>query len=584
MKYKTPMKNNALLLLPFILAVAGCDMGRGNTTEADRISDISIPVSQIPFFGNIAEYNLLPGARTRSNDDETFVTLESLLDKTAAKEEPFKNMVFQQIPFLQNEDDYLVQVTDSTLEESGGYSVLKKFLVNVFQEQETSSYVVTMATSAGYAYNHPDFDYLTMPNYTGIVIFSTLQGEITEARTYSDGLAEETFMLTREQMESGEYESLQFITVYAPQAATRARDDEELYDTIQASVCTGKKNPPKGNRGAVTPPEITEDIGGGGGGDGGNSQGESGDGSEKDSEKNPKKEYVYELSAMAPCTMIVKGNGTHTADTYVDVDVYPPSVVSTETQNSLYFGMWSGDLKYYSTPQLRLKATQDVTATAYYNYKVPCVSEQKKVMNPLHEMQLAATTASGYYGGTFGWTRINEDGTKKYHQGIDILAEIGTPVYAMYDGEIIEIESGIPDKPNQLAWGNYIYYKAFVDGKELYIFYAHLQSGNAVGYNPRKHRIFHSRDTVYAGDLIGYTGRSGNAYSDTSVPNKHLHLGIKIGGMDQDWVDPEPYLNGQLPGQTQSSINSSDGKFTGIDCDRTKTGEFTKDDKYELNF
>ena len=39
-----------------------------------------------------------------------------------------------------------------------------------------------------------------------------------------------------------------------------------------------------------------------------------------------------------------------------------------------------------------------------------------------------------------------------------------------------------------------------------------------------------------------------------------------------------------LPGQTKSSINSSDGKFTGIDCDRTKTGEFTKDDKYELNF
>ena len=44
-----------------------------------------------------------------------------------------------------------------------------------------------------------------------------------------------------------------------------------------------------------------------------------------------------------------------------------------------------------------------------------------------------------------------------------------------------------------------------------------------------------------------------------------------------EWEQP-------LPGQTQSSINSSDGKFTGIDCDRTKTGEFTKDDKYELNY
>jgi len=44
-----------------------------------------------------------------------------------------------------------------------------------------------------------------------------------------------------------------------------------------------------------------------------------------------------------------------------------------------------------------------------------------------------------------------------------------------------------------------------------------------------------------------------------------------------EWEQP-------LPGQTKSSINSSDGKFTGIDCDRAKTGEFTKDDKYELNF
>ena len=55
----------------------------------------------------------------------------------------------------------------------------------------------------------------------------------------------------------------------------------------------------------------------------------------------------------------------------------------------------------------------------------------------------------------------------------------------------------------------------------------------------------------------------------------------KITGMSflvtGEWEQP-------LPGQTKLSINSSDGKFTGIDCDRTKTGEFTKDDKYELNF
>ena len=69
-----------------------------------------------------------------------------------------------------------------------------------------------------------------------------------------------------------------------------------------------------------------------------------------------------------------------------------------------------------------------------------------------------------------------------------------------------------------------------------------------------------------------------------AVPNKHFHLGIRIGGRYNPWADPEPYLNGQLPGNTKSSINNSDGKITGIDCDRNKTGEFTRDDKYELNF
>ena len=56
--------------------------------------------------------------------------------------------------------------------------------------------------------------------------------------------------------------------------------------------------------------------------------------------------------------------------------------------------------------------------------------------------------------------------------------------------------------------------------------------------------------------------------------NKIMGMSFLVTG---EWEQP-------LPGQTQSSINSSDGKFTGIDCDRAKTGEFTKDDKYELNF
>ena len=56
----------------------------------------------------------------------------------------------------------------------------------------------------------------------------------------------------------------------------------------------------------------------------------------------------------------------------------------------------------------------------------------------------------------------------------------------------------------------------------------------------------------------------------------------KITGMSflvtGEWEQP-------LPGQTKLSINESDGKLTGIDCDRNQTGEFTKEDnKYEFDF
>ena len=67
-------------------------------------------------------------------------------------------------------------------------------------------------------------------------------------------------------------------------------------------------------------------------------------------------------------------------------------------------------------------------------------------------------------------------------------------------------------------------------------------------------------DKVFQGDLIGYSGRSGNA---TDVPNPHLHFGVMAGGK---WVDPKPYINGTYP-SGRKSIDKGKGRITGIRCD-----------------
>ena len=69
-------------------------------------------------------------------------------------------------------------------------------------------------------------------------------------------------------------------------------------------------------------------------------------------------------------------------------------------------------------------------------------------------------------------------------------------------------------------------------------------------------------DSVYQGELIGYSGATGNAYN---VPNKHLHLGIKVDG---SWVDPAPYINGTFD-VDNLSVNA--GR---IDISRCDTGSW----------
>lgn len=113
--------------------------------------------------------------------------------------------------------------------------------------------------------------------------------------------------------------------------------------------------------------------------------------------------------------------------------------------------------------------------------------------------------ASG--NGEYGSKRRN----RRSHAGIDILAPAGTPVYAAKSG--IAFRGEVPT-----GYGKYIM-MYHPDGYQTY--YGHLSGWVA-------------RSTEYArrGDLIGYTGKTGNASSRYMQP--HLHFEIRKDGQPQD--------------------------------------------------
>lgn len=108
--------------------------------------------------------------------------------------------------------------------------------------------------------------------------------------------------------------------------------------------------------------------------------------------------------------------------------------------------------------------------------------------------------------------------------------------------------------------GNRIYIKSTFNGNNIRIGYWHLQAGTPVAINPRTGKPFAPGDVVYAGELVAYTGRTGNAYN---VENKHLHLTYH-----KNWVltNPEEILNGKVDWNETMTKVLTEG-LKGIKCD-----------------
>lgn len=116
---------------------------------------------------------------------------------------------------------------------------------------------------------------------------------------------------------------------------------------------------------------------------------------------------------------------------------------------------------------------------------------------------------NGILSQNFGATKFALKGgyRGKYHNGIDIAAPIGTPIYAAEDGKIRKIEN----QDRFCRKGAYGKYVVIEHENNLTTLYAHLSSWNT---NIKEGQI------VKRGDVIGYVGKTGYA------TGPHLHLTV----------------------------------------------------------
>jgi len=115
-------------------------------------------------------------------------------------------------------------------------------------------------------------------------------------------------------------------------------------------------------------------------------------------------------------------------------------------------------------------------------------------------------------------------GATRVHEGQDIMANKGTPVYAMGAGVITNI-----------GWNEYGGYRLMIklDGISYSLYYAHFSKYADGMYIGKK---------IYAGELVGYVGDTGYGPEGTSGKfAPHLHVGI-YKTSDMSTINPYPYL------------------------------------------
>ena len=530
----------------------------------------------VVFKKNLCFYTNLGSSSTRSEDSGS-LSLESLLDRDASETIVFKNFQITQIPFKCNDSEPNVALTSERLISipADSLTIVRKYVIETV-DTLTGAIQLNVAamipeTDNFRTFGGDSFSFLDKSTFRGYVIYSELDGTYADVYKYGHGPIQGMRLIPADNIT----DSSEMIYLSVPQIMeTKGGAEKDSQETIldpsyciadrdNSNIDLGEEEDEDGSGHSITPPVSS----GGGGGGGGLIGGQFTDGRDDSSDLD---RFTYQIALYSADGGYTMGSGQYSLGNVAICKAIP-------SEDSFVFDRWTGDFKNKAA-EVVITVDKDIESTAYFAnplevVKRPCWDKETGKANPLVEMELAPTDKADkqILGATFGMTRFSR--TRK-HSGLDLYAEPGTPIYSMFDGVVaLPYVTEQPTKTDQEYpadymgdknnAGNRIYIQSSVNGEKIAVGYWHLMEGTPVAINPRTGRPFKVGDTVYQGELIAYTGITGNAYN---VPNPHLHLSVKNGS--GVFVDPEDYINGKVSASQVNglrTVNSTDIK--GINCD-----------------
>lgn len=588
-----------------------------NSPKEYEYDDVMVSGAMSPLYANLGSVS--NGSDTRSYDEE-LVSLESLLDRNQTRVARFEQYHLKEIPFKSNSSPSFAVLSDEVLDSVDDLSLttISLFLVEVTDTVSNivDRKVITLIPDKDYAETcvNSDYSYINKGVFSGVILFSDLDGRFRDVYMYGghyNPIFDSDIVHPSEMASCSRSCVLSLVRWNRTRTSGDGDDGSSGNVELEGSICIGFTEPPiepdwpsPGNSGIGVPGTITdgnENSGLSGGGAGGSNSGvgvpsdnggdnnSGGEGSTSGNNGNsngtsldnqpfnPDGEEVmkYLISLSAGEGGTTSGGGFYSPGTFVTCEAKP---------NSLHlFDRWVGDFKGHDDA-LEFMVTKSVFSTAYFRSTSdsgpvrPCYDASRKMYNPLKEMILAPTDSAGkrVVAATFGDDVRYEGGRSKKHTGLDLYAPEGTPVYAMYDGKISD-RKYVLSQPNRnkesSRWpedysgdkdgaGNRFIIESQINGDTYYFLFWHMQAGTPVAVNPRTGNPFSPGDVVYAGEVVGYTGRTGNAYN---VPFHHLHLGVQNSSYLN--INPELLINGELQWEDGSRKKILNREVINIRCD-----------------
>ncbi len=247
---------------------------------------------------------------------------------------------------------------------------------------------------------------------------------------------------------------------------------------------------------------------------------------------------------------------------YLDIESYDTEIHLKWTEILAYLSAkYGGNFRYYKSKDLndlidRLNQgesidmiTKDMKLYRYYKeaytailggflgeymVQVPVDSEAGGdiVWESKYGLKAFSPIPAGYWYSDFDDFGAGRSyGFKRRHLGHDLMIGTGTPVVAMESG-IVEI----------MGWNQYGGWRIGIRSfdKKRYYYYAHLRKDRPYSVD------LYVGKAVKAGDVIGYTGRTGYSRKENvnNIKTPHLHVGLQLifdeklkDSPNQIWID-----------------------------------------------